>query len=168
MSDDLKGFFYLVSAVCFILALRGLSSPESARKGNILGVTGMLIAAGVTLLDPSILSFELIISGALIGGAIGTFIALRIQMTALPQLVACFHSLVGLAAVFVAVAAFFEPELYGIGTKGDIKVASLIEMSLATVIGAVTFSGSIVAFVFKSTISLSKSVLCLTLAVSTL
>ncbi|HIN75575.1 MAG TPA: NAD synthetase, partial [Rhodospirillales bacterium] len=146
MSDDLKGFFYLVSAVCFILALRGLSSPESARKGNILGVTGMLIAAGVTLLDPSILSFELIISGVLIGGAIGTFIALRIQMTALPQLVACFHSLVGLAAVFVAVAAFFEPELYGIGTKGDIKVASLIEMSLATVIGAVTFSGSIVAF----------------------
>ena len=146
MSDDLKGFFYLVSAVCFILALRGLSSPESARKGNILGVTGMLIAAGVTLLDPSILSFELIISGALIGGAIGTFIALRIQMTALPQLVACFHSLVGLAAVFVAVAAFFEPELYGIGTRGDIRVASLIEMSLATVIGAVTFSGSIVAF----------------------
>ena len=146
MSDDLKGFFYLVSAVCFILALRGLSSPESARKGNILGVIGMLIAAGVTLLDPSILSFELIISGALIGGAIGTFIALRIQMTALPQLVACFHSLVGLAAVFVAVAAFFEPELYGIGTKGDIKAASLIEMSLGTVIGAVTFSGSIVAF----------------------
>jgi len=146
MSDDLKGFFYLVSAVCFILALRGLSSPESARKGNILGVTGMLIAAGVTLLDPSILSFELIISGALIGGAIGTFIALRIQMTALPQLVACFHSLVGLAAVLVAVAAFFEPELYGIGTKGDIKAASLIEMSLGTVIGAVTFSGSIVAF----------------------
>jgi len=146
MSDDLKGFFYLVSAVCFILALRGLSSPESARKDNILGVTGMLIAAGVTLLDPNILSFELIISGALIGGAIGTFIALRIQMTALPQLVACFHSLVGLAAVFVAVAAFFEPELYGIGTKGDIKAASLIEMSLGTVIGAVTFSGSIVAF----------------------
>ena len=146
MSDDLKGFFYLVSAVCFILALRGLSSPESARKGNILGVTGMLIAAGVTLLDPSILSFELIISGALIGGAIGTFIALRIQMTALPQLVACFHSLVGLAAVFVAVAAFFEPELYGIGTKGDIKAASLIEMSLGTVIGADTFSGSIIAF----------------------
>ena len=146
MSDDLKGFFYLVSAVCFILALRGLSSPESARKGNILGVTGMLIAAGVTLLDPSILSFELIIAGALIGGAIGTFIALRIQMTALPQLVACFHSLVGLAAVFVAVAAFFEPELYGIGTRGDIKAASLIEMSLGTVIGAITFSGSIVAF----------------------
>lgn len=146
MSDDLKGFFYLVSAVCFILALRGLSSPESARKGNILGVTGMLIAAGVTLLDPTILSFELIISGALIGGAIGTFIALRIQMTALPQLVACFHSLVGLAAVFVAVAAFLEPELYGIGTKGDIKAASLIEMSLGTVIGAVTFSGSVVAF----------------------
>ena len=146
MSDDLKGFFYLVSAVCFILALRGLSSPESARKGNIFGVTGMLIAAGVTLLDPSILSFELIISGALIGGAIGTFIALRIQMTALPQLVACFHSLVGLAAVFVAVAAFFEPELYGIGTRGDIKAASLIEMSLGTVIGAITFSGSIVAF----------------------
>ena len=76
MSDDLKGFFYLVYVVCFILALRGLSSPESARKGNILGVTGMLIAAGVPLLDPSILSFELIISGALIGGAIGTFIAL--------------------------------------------------------------------------------------------
>ena len=146
MSEDLKGFAYLISAVCFILALRGLSSPESARKGNGFGIAGMIIAVGTTLFDPSILSFELIIAGVLIGGLIGTVVALKIQMTALPQLVAFFHSLVGLAAVFVAAAAFFTPEAYGIGSQGNIKSASLIEMSLGTAIGAVTFSGSIIAF----------------------
>jgi NAD(P) transhydrogenase subunit beta len=146
MSEDLTGFLYLAAAVCFILALRGLSSPESARQGNFFGIVGMIIAVGTTLADPGILTFELIIAGVVIGGAIGTVIALKIQMTALPQLVAFFHSLVGLAAVFVAAAAFFSPEAYGIGVKGAIGTASLIEMSLGTAIGAITFSGSIIAF----------------------
>ncbi len=146
MSDDLTGFLYLAAAVCFILALRGLSSPVSARQGNFFGIVGMIIAVGTTLADPGVLSFQLIIAGVVIGGAIGTVIALKIQMTALPQLVAFFHSLVGLAAVFVAAAAFFSPEAYGIGTKGHIGTASLIEMSLGTAIGAITFSGSIIAF----------------------
>ena len=147
MSNELTGFAYLISAVCFIIALRGLSSPESALKGNAFGIAGMIIAVVTTLADTSILDFELIIAGVLIGAFIGTVVALKIQMTALPQLVAFFHSLVGLAAVFVAAAAFFAPEAYGIGTLGNIKAARLIEMSLGTSIGAVTFSGSIIAFV---------------------
>ncbi len=146
MSENLTGFAYLIAAVCFILALRGLSSPESARKGNAMGVIGMVIAIGTTLADPQILSFELILAGVVIGGAIGTIVALKIQMTTLPQLVAAFHSLVGLAAVFVAAAAFFSPEAYGIGVLGNINAASLIEMSLGTAIGAITFSGSLIAF----------------------
>ncbi len=146
MSEDLTGFLYLAAAVCFILALRGLSSPESARQGNMFGIIGMVIAVGTTLAEPGILSFQLIIAGVVIGGAIGTMIALKIQMTALPQLVAFFHSLVGLAAVFVAAAAFSSPEAYGIGVKGAIGAASLIEMALGTAIGAITFSGSIIAF----------------------
>ncbi len=146
MSESITGFAYLIAAVCFILALRGLSSPESARKGNAMGVIGMVIAIATTLIDPQILSFELILAGIVIGGAIGTIVALKIQMTALPQLVAAFHSLVGLAAVFVAAAAFFSPEAYGIGVLGDINAASLIEMSLGTAIGAITFSGSLIAF----------------------
>ncbi len=146
MDESVKGIAYLVSAICFILALRGLSSPDSARKGNAFGVTGMVIAIGTTLFDPSILSFELIFIGILVGGSIGTLVALKIQMTALPQLVAFFHSLVGLAAVFVAAAAFYGPEAYGLGKFGDINTASLIEMSIGAAIGAVTFSGSIIAF----------------------
>ncbi len=146
MSETFTGFAYLIAAVCFILALRGLSSPESARKGNMLGIAGMVIAIATTLADPSILSFELIIVGVVIGGFIGTVVALKIQMTALPQLVAAFHSLVGLAAVVVAAAAFFSPEAYGIGVLGNIQAASLIEMSLGTAIGAITFSGSLIAF----------------------
>ncbi len=146
MSETFTGFAYLIAAVCFILALRGLSSPESARKGNMLGIAGMVIAIATTLADPSILSFEMIIVGVVIGGFIGTVVALKIQMTALPQLVAAFHSLVGLAAVFVAAAAFFSPEAYGIGVLGNIQAASLIEMSLGTAIGAITFSGSLIAF----------------------
>ncbi len=146
MSETFTGFAYLIAAVCFILALRGLSSPESARKGNMLGIAGMVIAIATTLADPSILSFEMIIVGVVIGGFIGTVVALKIQMTALPQLVAAFHSLVGLAAVFVATAAFFSPEAYGIGVLGNIQAASLIEMSLGTAIGAITFSGSLIAF----------------------
>ena len=146
MNEELTGFAYLAAAICFILALRGLSSPVSARKGNMFGVIGMVIAVGTTLADPGILSFELIIAGVLIGGTIGTVVALKIKMTALPQLVAFFHSLVGLAAVFVASAAFLAPEAYGIGAVGNIGTASLIEMSLGAAIGAITFSGSIIAF----------------------
>ena len=146
MSNSATGFAYLIAAVCFILALRGLSSPESARRGNALGIAGMIVAVGTTLLNPQIMSFELILAGVVIGGAIGTVVALRIQMTALPQLVAAFHSLVGLAAVAVAGAAFSKPEAYGIGIVGEIHFGSLIEMSLGVAIGAITFSGSVIAF----------------------
>ncbi|MEO3431061.1 NAD(P)(+) transhydrogenase (Re/Si-specific) subunit beta [Pelagibius sp. CAU 1746] len=146
MNADLAALLYLVASVCFILALRGLSHPTTSRMGNIYGMVGMTIAILTTLALPGVVSYGLIIAGVLIGGAIGTAIALKIQMTALPQLVAAFHSLVGLAAVFVAAAAFFRPEAYGIGVPGDIKVASLIEMSLGVAIGAITFTGSLVAF----------------------
>jgi len=146
MNETLTGFAYLAAAVCFILALRGLSNPESARKGTLLGIIGMVIAVVTTFADPTIMSFELIIAGIVIGGLIGTVVALKIEMTALPQLVAAFHSLVGLAAVFVASAAFFAPEAYGIGVLGNIKAASLVEMSLGAAIGAITFSGSLIAF----------------------
>ena len=128
------------------MALRGLSSPKTARMGNIYGVSGMVIAILTTLTLPSVTSFGTIALGIAIGGALGAIIALKIAMTALPQLVAAFHSLVGLAAVFVAGAAFFSPEAYGIGTVGDIHTGSLIEMSIGTAIGAITFTGSIIAF----------------------
>ena len=146
MSASLTAFAYLIASVCFIMALRGLSSPKTARMGNIYGVSGMVIAILTTLTLPSVTSFGTIALGIAIGGALGAIIALKIAMTALPQLVAAFHSLVGLAAVFVAGAAFFSPEAYGIGTVGDIHVGSLIEMSIGTAIGAVTFTGSIIAF----------------------
>jgi len=138
--------FYLIASICFILALRGLSSPETARTGNIYGIAGMVIAVVTTLVTPHVVSFWLIFLGILIGGAVGTYIALRIQMTALPQLVAAFHSLVGLAAVCVAAAAFTYPESYGIGTRGSIHGSSLVEMALGMAIGAITFTGSVVAF----------------------
>ena len=146
MSEDLTGFAYLIAAVCFIMALRGLSSPETARRGNLIGIFGMIIAVATTLAAPGVLSFGLIFAGIVIGGGIGTFIALRIQMTALPQLVAAFHSLVGLAAVCVATAALYAPAAYGIGQIGSISAASLIEMAIGTAVGAVTFTGSVVAF----------------------
>src|SRR5689334_14932680 len=128
------------------MALRGLSSPETARNGNIYGIVGMVIAVATTLAMPVVQSYWLIVAGIVIGGAIGTYIALNIQMTALPQLVAAFHSLVGLAAVCVAAAAFYAPDAYGIGTEGAIEQGSLIEMGLGTAIGAITFTGSIIAF----------------------
>ncbi len=143
---ELAGYAYLIAAVCFIMALRGLSHPETARNGNRYGMIGMAIAVVTTLLMPNVLSYELIIVGILIGGTIGTFTARKIEMTALPQLVAAFHSLVGLAAVFVAGAAFYAPEAYGIGVAGAIGTGSLIEMALGTAIGAVTFTGSIIAW----------------------
>jgi NAD(P) transhydrogenase subunit beta len=145
-TQELAAYGYLIAAICFIMALRGLSSPTTSRQGNLFGIVGMVVAIGVTVLSPGVVSPWLILAGLVIGGAIGTFVALRIQMTALPQLVAAFHSLVGLAAVFVAAAAFISPEAFGLGVPGKIKVQSLIEMGLGTVIGAITFTGSIVAF----------------------
>jgi len=146
MSESLTAFLYLVASVLFIFALRGLSSPESARRGNFLGVLGMSLAALTTLFNPGVMSFGMIALGIAIGGAIGLVIAKKIQMTALPQLVAAFHSLVGLAAVLVAAAAFYAPAAYGIGDPGSIAVGSLVEMSLGVAIGAITFSGSLIAF----------------------
>jgi NAD(P) transhydrogenase subunit beta len=146
VSENLAAFFYLIASVCFIMALRGLSSPVSARAGNLYGIAGMVIAVVTTLLMPQVISLWLIILGIVIGGAIGSYIAFRIQMTALPQLVAAFHSLVGLAAVCVAAAAFSYPESYGIGVRGSIHGSSLVEMAIGMAIGAVTFTGSIVAF----------------------
>ena len=146
MSSNMVAILYLISALLFIFALRGLSHPESSRTGNIFGIIGMIIAVFTTLMFKSVLSYYEIGAAILIGGAIGSFIALRIEMTALPQLVAAFHSLVGLAAVFVAAAAFYDPVAFNIGKVGSIKVASLIEMSIGTFIGAITFSGSVLAF----------------------
>ncbi len=146
MTVTLTGFAYLVAAVCFIMALRGLSSPVSARQGNMFGIVGMVIAVVTAIADPTVVSFTMMFIAVLIGGAIGTVIALKIQMTDLPQLVAAFHSLVGLAAVFVAAAALYHPEAYGIGIVGAIAWPSLVEMSIGMAIGAITFTGSIVAW----------------------
>jgi NAD(P) transhydrogenase subunit beta len=146
MSDNIPALLYLVASICFIMALRGLSSPETARGGNIYGIAGMAIAIVTTLAMPQVVSFWLIVIGLLIGGTIGTYIARQIQMTALPQLVAAFHSLVGLAAVCVATAAFSAPEAYGIGVRGAIHGSSLAEMAIGLTIGAITFTGSVVAF----------------------
>ena len=136
MSENLSAFAYLIASVCFIMALRGLSSPVTARRGNLLGMAGMTIAIVTTLASPGVMSFTMILICMLIGGAIGTVVALKIKMTALPELVAAFHSLVGLAAVLVAAAAYYEPQAYGIGVAGNIPIGSLIEMSIGTVIGA--------------------------------
>ncbi len=143
--ETLSALAYLISGVLFIFALRGLSHPESARNGVICGMAGMGIAI-VTTLIVAVDSWWMILLGLAIGGSIGTVIAQKISMTALPQLVAAFHSLVGLAAVLVAASAFFAPETYGIGYEGEIMIGSLIEMSLGAAIGAVTFTGSIIAF----------------------
>ncbi len=146
MNENYTALLYLLSAIFFVFSLNGLSNPESARKGNIYGIIGMIIAIVTTLFSPGVISFEKIILGILIGGVIGTVIALKIEMTALPQLVAAFHSLVGLAAVFVAASAFFAPSTYGIGEIGNINIFSIIEMSIGVMIGAITFTGSIIAF----------------------
>ena len=148
MSASLTALAYLIAAVLFVLALRGLSSPVTSRQGNRFGMIGMAVAVVATLAHHGMggLGYGLIFLGIIIGGAIGTFVALRIQMTALPQLVAAFHSLVGLAAVFVAAAALNAPEAFGIGTLGNVHTQSLIEMSLGLAIGAITFSGSLIAF----------------------
>ena len=148
MSANLSAILYLVSGVLFILALRGLSSPETSRQGNFFGIIGMIIAVVVTFLSVSNFSigFIYVIIFLAVGGSIGAFIAYRIPMTAMPELVAGFHSLVGLAAVFVAISAFLNPDAFNLGTIGNIKLASLIEMSIGAAVGAITFSGSIIAF----------------------
>jgi NAD(P) transhydrogenase subunit beta len=148
MTPNLAASLYLISGVLFILALRGLSSPETSRQGNFFGILGMALAITVTFLSVDILfsGFIFIICALAIGGSIGAIIAHKISMTAMPQLVAGFHSLVGLAAVLVALSAFYNPEAFGLGTFNNIKTASLIEMSIGASIGAITFTGSVIAF----------------------
>jgi NAD(P) transhydrogenase subunit beta len=154
MNASLAALLYLVAGVLFILSLRGLSSPETARQGNNLGIVGMVLAVTVTLFTLfsqgaiDTVTLGLIVAGTAIGGGAGAIIARRIPMTAMPQLVAAFHSLVGLAAVLVAAAALLSPESYNIVAKDgiSIKTASLIELALGVAIGAITFSGSVIAF----------------------
>src|SRR5579884_2092822 len=133
MSPNLVALLYLVAGVLFILALRGLSSPESSRRGNMFGMIGMAIAVATTLAShpPSDgVAWALVIGGIAIGGGTGAVIARRVPMTSMPELVAAFHSLVGMAAVLVAAGAYYAPAAFGIGTSGHIHQQSLIEMSL--------------------------------------
>ncbi len=148
ISPNLSAIFYLISGILFILALRGLSSPDTSRQGNYFGIAGMTIAIIVTFLSIGNFSssFLYVLILLILGGTLGAFIAFKIPMTAMPELVAGFHSLVGLAAVFVAIAAFLNPEVFNLGITGNIKLASLIEMSIGAAVGAITFSGSIIAF----------------------
>ena len=143
-----SSILYLISAVLFILSLHGLSHPETARRGNLFGMIGMAIAVITTLaiIPFNTVTYLVIFAGIALGGLIGAYIARSIDMTALPQLVAAFHSLVGLAATLVATAAFYNPSAYGIGEIGNISGGSLFEMGLGLAIGAITFTGSIVAF----------------------
>ncbi|RJO66116.1 MAG: NAD(P)(+) transhydrogenase (Re/Si-specific) subunit beta [Myxococcales bacterium] len=145
--QDFAALAYLFSAVLFILSLKGLSSPATARRGNMYGIVGMALAIAVTLANPAVKNYWVIIAGVAIGGAVGVIVALRIAMTAMPQLVAMLHSLVGLAAVFVAKSAFYAPQNYGIvNAAGKIYTGNLVEMFLGDAIGAITFSGSLIAF----------------------
>ena len=149
MSANLAAVLYLVAGVLFILALRGLSSPETSRRGNLCGMAGMAIAVATTLAahPPVGLGAWILVGlGVALGGGAGSVIARRVPMTAMPQLVAAFHSLVGMAAVLVAAGALYAPSAFDIGTVGDIHRASLVEMSLGVAIGAVTFTGSVIAF----------------------
>src|SRR5512147_1961369 len=149
MSANLAALLYLAAGVLFILSLRGLSSPASSRQGNLFGMIGMAIAVATTLANhppADGLAWLLVIVGFAIGGAIGAVIARRVPMTSMPELVAAFHSLVGMAAVLVAAGAFYAPAAFDIGTEGHIHGQSLIEMSLGVAIGAVTFTGSVIAF----------------------
>jgi len=152
MNANLASVAYLLCGVLFILALRGLSSPVTSRRGNQMGMAGMAIAIAVTLAtvwragDLDTVTVGLIGAGVLVGGAVGALIARRVAMTSMPQLVAAFHSLVGLAACLVAVAAIYTPAAYHIDQGGGVKVESLIELSIGLAIGAVTFTGSLIAF----------------------
>ena len=149
MSANIAALLYLVAGVLFILALRGLSSPATSRQGNLFGMVGMAIAIVTTLAShppASFFAWVLVIVGLGIGGGVGAVIARRVPMTAMPELVAAFHSLVGMAAVLVAAAALYAPRAFDIGVPGDIHKSSLVEMSLGVAIGAITFTGSIIAF----------------------
>jgi len=149
MNPNLVALLYLVAGVLFILALRGLSSPESSRRGNLFGMVGMAIAIATTLgahPPASPISWALVLGGIAIGGSVGAVIARRVPMTAMPELVAAFHSLVGMAAVLVAAGAFYAPAAFDIGREGHIHQQSLLEMSLGVAIGAITFTGSVIAF----------------------
>lgn len=154
----LFAFLYLIAAVCFILALKGLASPATARQGNIVGMFGMGLSICTTISMPIMQQHILLIACILCGGVIGTIIALRVSMTAMPQLVAGFHSLVGLAAVLVAFCAYLSPESFNIGRYGALSATNLIEMSLGLLIGAITFSGSIIAFLKLQGIMNSKPI----------
>src|SRR5438067_2104071 len=149
MNANLAAVLYLVAGVLFILSLRGLSSPASSRQGNLFGMIGMAIAVATTLGNhppADTLAWVLVIVGIAIGGTVGAVIARRVPMTSMPELVAAFHSLVGMAAVLVAAGAFYAPEAFDIGTPGNIHKQSLVEMSLGVAIGALTFTGSVIAF----------------------
>ncbi|AWC22607.1 MULTISPECIES: NAD(P)(+) transhydrogenase (Re/Si-specific) subunit beta [Aminobacter] len=148
MTLNLASFLYLVSGILFILALRGLSHPTTSRQGNTYGMIGMGIAIATTLAlaKPTLAGLGLIVLGLAIGGGVGAVTARRIAMTSMPQLVAAFHSLVGMAAVMVAAAAVYAPESFGIGSVGAIHGQALVEMSLGVAIGAITFTGSVIAF----------------------
>jgi NAD(P) transhydrogenase subunit beta len=149
MNADITALLYLVAGVLFIQALRGLSSPESSRRGNMLGIIGMVIAIGTTLAShppAGAGAWILVVAGLVLGGGIGAVIARKVPMTSMPELVAAFHSLVGMAAVLVAAGAFYAPTAFGIGTYGHIHTQSLIEMSIGVAIGAITFTGSVIAF----------------------
>src|SRR3954469_709465 len=149
MNANLAAVLYLVAGILFILSLRGLSSPASSRQGNFFGMIRMGIAVATTLAahpPADGIGWLLVVLGIAIGGSIGAMIARRVPMTSMPELVAAFHSLVGMAAVLVAAGAFYAPEAFGIGTPGHIHGASLVEMSLGVAIGALTFTGSVIAF----------------------
>src|SRR5271169_5497528 len=149
MNANLAAVLYLVAGVLFILSLRGLSSPASSRQGNFFGMIGMAIAVATTLAShppADGIGWVLVILGVAIGGSVGAVIARRVPMTSMPELVAAFHSLVGMAAVLVAAGAFYAPEAFDIGTSGNIHPQSLVEMSLGVAIGALTFTGSVIAF----------------------
>src|SRR5881392_2890272 len=149
MNANLAAVLYLVAGVLFILSLRGLSSPASSRRGNFLGMAGMAIAVATTLAahpPADGIAWVLVVLGVAIGGSVGAVIARRVPMTSMPELVAAFHSLVGMAAVLVAAGAFYAPEAFDIGTPGNIHTQSLVEMSLGVAIGALTFTGSVIAF----------------------
>lgn len=143
---NLFNFLYLIASICFIYALRALNAPDSARKGNVVGMIGMALALFVAFCDARVTNYFMISFAIILGGAVGIVIAKKIPMTSLPQLMAGFHSFVGLAAVLVAIAAYFAPAVFGIGDFNSFYVSSLIEMSLGAAIGAITFTGSIVAF----------------------
>jgi len=149
MNANLAALLYLVSGILFILALRGLSSPATSRQGNLFGIVGMAIAILTTLayqIPAGPVAWLLVVVGIAIGGGIGAWRARTVQMTAMPQLVAFFHALVGLAAVLVAAGALYAPQAFGIGAPGNIHGASLVEMSIGVAIGAITFTGSVIAF----------------------